>query len=83
MACEFCRGITEHDYRCPNYEPPKSNHYCSICGEGIYQGEDYVENSNDEYAHLECVDTGSEMAEFLGYEVKCDEEFDEWDYYND
>ena len=83
MACEYCRRITGHDTRCPNYEPPKTDHYCSICDEGIYPVEDYVVNNNGEYAHLECVDTGSEMADFLGYEVKCDEEFDEWDYYND
>ena len=65
--------------QCPNYEPPEARYYCSICEEGIYPGDDYVENSDGEYAHLECVDTGSEMAEFLGYKVECCEELSELD----
>lgn len=40
-------------------------------------------NDNNEYAHLECVDGGYEMATFLGYKIKIDEE-DNWeDYYVD
>ena len=32
-------------------------------------------------AHLECVDTGRDMAKFLGYKVETLEEFDEYDLY--
>ena len=71
MSCEYCLKIGEkHDSRCPNYEPPKSTHKCSICSEGILNGEEYIENDVGEYAHWECVDYGRDLVEFLGYEVK-------------
>ena len=56
--------------KCPNYTPPKAFHYCSICSEGILNGEEYIENDCCEYAHLECVDYGKDLAKFLGYEIK-------------
>ena len=56
--------------RCPNYIVPKTSHYCSICGEGILNGEEYIENDDCEYAHWECVDYGRDLAKFLGYEIK-------------
>ena len=76
MACKYCRHIIGHDPRCPLYEPPKASHYCSICGEGILNGEEYIENDCGEYAHWECVDYGRDLVKFLGYEIKemCDEE---------
>lgn len=43
--CEICRQIPCHS-RCPNYVPLKTTHYCSICGDGIYDGEDYIENQD-------------------------------------
>ena len=70
MACEYCRGEGWHDAHCPNYIPPKSTHYCSICQEGIYDGEEYIENDDGEYAHWECVDYGRDLAKFLGYAIK-------------
>ena len=80
--CKRCFTGCIHT-QCPDYEPPKADHYCSICDEGIYPGEEYVVNDNNEYAHLECVDGGYEMATFLGYKIGIDEE-DEWeDYYVD
>ena len=83
MPCIYCHQYGSHHPRCPLYEPPKASHYCSICGEGIYPGEEYIENDNGGYAHLECVDGGYEMATFLGYKIKIDEE-DNWeDYYVD
>ena len=54
--------------------PPKASHYCSICNEGIYDGEEYIENNDCEYAHWECVDYGRDLAKFLGYEIKTMEE---------
>ena len=50
--------------------PPKTSHYCSICDEGIYDGEEYIENDVGEYAHWECVDYGRDLAKFLGYKIK-------------
>ena len=61
------------------YEPPKTSHYCSICQEGILNGEEYIENDYGEYAHLECVDYGRDLAKFLGYEIKeMDDENYQW-----
>ena len=48
----------------------KPVHYCSICKEGIYNGEEYIVNDDNEYAHWECVDYGRDLAKFLGYKVK-------------
>lgn len=70
MACEYCHQYIDHHPRCPLYEPPKVSHYCSICSEGIFNGEEYIENDYGEYAHLECVDYGRDLARFLGYKIK-------------
>lgn len=68
--CEYCRGILSHDYRCPNYSPPKAVHYCSICEEGIYDEDKYIENLDDEFAHYECIDGVNELLNFLGCDIK-------------
>ena len=70
MACEYCHGEGYHNSRCPLYEYPKTTHYCSICGEGIYKGEEYIENDDGEYAHWECLDYGRDLAMWLGHEIK-------------
>ena len=70
MACEYCHGERYHLTQCPNFVSPKSSHYCSICNEGIYDGEEYIENDVGEYAHWECVDYGRDLVKFLGYEIK-------------
>lgn len=69
--CEICRQTPCHP-RCPNYIPPKASHYCSICGDGIYDGEDYIENQDGEYAHYDCLtdETCREIVEWLGGEIK-------------
>ena len=59
-----------HNSMCPLYKPPKTSHFCSICQEGILNGEEYIENDDGEYAHWECVDYGRDLARFLGYEIK-------------
>ena len=56
--------------RHPDYIPPKTNHYCSICKEGIQNGEEYIVNDDNDYAHWECVDYAKDLAKFLGYEIK-------------
>ena len=71
--CSICKQYP-CNVRCPNYEPPKATHYCSVCEEGIYDGEEYIENDDGEYAHWECVDYGRDLAKFLGYEIKTMEE---------
>ena len=76
MPCEYCGQYITHHPRCPLYEPPKASHYCSICGEGILNGEEYIENDCGEYAHLECVDCGRDLVRFLGYEIKTMDEDD-------
>lgn len=70
MRCEYCGRIKGHDCRCPNYIQSKSNHCCSICGECVLPGEEYITNENGNYAHWECVDYARDLAEFLGYEIK-------------
>ena len=70
MPCEYCGRYGSQNPRCPLYEPPKAKHYRSICNEGIYDGEEYIENAYGEYAHWECVDYGRDLAKFLGYKIK-------------
>lgn len=69
MGCEYCGNTGRHEYRCPNYVEPKAEHYCSICNEGIYDGEEYIKNDEGEYAHWDCIDYGRELVEWLGYKI--------------
>lgn len=55
---------------CPNFIPPRALHYCSSCGEGIYDGEEYIENLDGEYRHYECFHGMRELLEWLGYKIK-------------
>lgn len=68
MICEYCKQVPHHPH-CPLAHEPKSNHYCFICGNGIYDGEEYIENDDGEYIHYDCPTTG-ELVGFLGYEIK-------------
>ena len=70
MPCEYCHQYGTHHSRCPLYISPKASHYCSICNEGIYGGEEYIENNDFKYAHWESVDYGRDLAKFLGYKIK-------------
>ena len=67
--CSIC-GFTKCPSSCPNYVAPKSYHYCSVCGDGILEGEEYIENENGEYRHWECFDGMRDLLEWLGYEIK-------------
>ena len=69
MICEICKQLICPP-GCPNYILPSANHYCSVCDEGIYNGEEYIVNDNGDYAHWECVNYGRDLAKFLGYEIK-------------
>jgi len=72
LRCSICGRTIGHDTRCPYYTPPKASIYCSICDEGIYNGEDYVENLDGEYAHYDCLTDLSycAMIKWLGGEIR-------------
>ena len=55
---------------CPNYIPPKATHYCSSCGDGMYNGEEYIENVDGECRHSECFYDMRDLLEWLGFEIK-------------
>lgn len=74
MACEFCMRTSGHHVKCPNYAPTKTNKYCSICREGIFDGEEYVENELGDYRHYDCFNGMRDLLEWLGYKVKTMEE---------
>lgn len=74
LQCDICGRINGHDSRCPDYVPRKSMHYCSSCGEGIYDGEEYIENQDGENRHYECFHGVRDLLEWLGYEIKTMEE---------
>ena len=76
MPCNYCLRDYGHNPRCPLYKDKKSYYYCSICGEGILNGEEYIKNDIGEYAHWECVDYGRDLIRFLGYEIKTMEDED-------
>lgn len=77
--CDVCLQNPCHP-RCPNYIPPKESHYCSVCGEGIYSGEEYIVNDNNECRHYDCFYGMRDLLEWLGYEIKTMEEIDENNY---
>lgn len=76
LRCEICGKDTSHNPHCPYYIPKKSTHYCSICGEGIYNGEEYVKNDNNEYSHYDCFYGTRNLLEWLGYRIEIMEEID-------
>lgn len=54
MSCPYCRGIGEHDYRCPLWQPSKKARVkCGYCDEYILEGDDYVEINGWTY-HKDC-----------------------------
>lgn len=64
--CKHCPCVP----KCPNYIPPIASIYCSSCEEGIYEGEEYIENFNGEYRHFECFTGMKDLLEWLGYRIK-------------
>lgn len=67
--CRVC-GFDKCSSNCPNYIALKAQHYCSICGNGIYDGEEYIMNEDGEYRHFDCFYGLKELLSWLGYEVK-------------
>jgi len=67
--CSIC-GQDHCHSRYSNYVTPKTIHYCSICGEGIYEGEEYIKNDCGEYRHYGCFYGLKELLGWLGYEIR-------------
>ena len=70
--CQLCNSYP-CDSRCPNHIS-KATLYCSSCGEGIRDGEEYIENADGECIHWECFTSMKDLLEFLGYEIQTMEE---------
>lgn len=79
MTCEYCHRTIRHHYRCPNYLPPKPDYYCTVCGNGILPGDDFVKNFEGEYVHYDCLTDLSyrAMIEWLGGEIMTMEDDDD------
>ena len=68
VICEICLRNRCHP-RCPNYITQKTLSCCSLCGEEIQNGEEYIENDNGDVAHCDCFYDIKECLEWLGYEI--------------
>lgn len=68
MRCEICQH-ENHIVGCPYYEGKHLSH-CDVCGEFIYEGEEYLENNGGDPVHLECIQGIRWLIDWLGYEVK-------------
>lgn len=44
--------------------------HCDVCGEFIYEGEEYLENNGGDLVHLECIQGIKWLIGWLGYEIK-------------
>ena len=44
MFCDYCHGYGYHKLGCPLDEPSETDYICSICGECIQKGDEYLEN---------------------------------------
>lgn len=68
MACTYCNLDFGHHPRCPLYEESKSNLKCTVCGDNIAYGDDYVKNVDGDYAHNDCLTSRYSLITFLGGE---------------
>lgn len=71
--CDICRQSPCHPM-CPCCIPPQAVCHCSVCGGGIYEGEEYIENDNGDCRHYDCFTGTKEMLEWLGHKVMVMEE---------
>ena len=58
------------DPRCPNYVSKESNIYCSFCGEGILDGDEYIKNLNGECRHYDCFYNTRDLLGWIGFEIE-------------
>lgn len=66
--CDICMQNPCHSL-CPNYYHKKATHHCCYCGEGIYEGEEYIVNDDGEYRHSDCFYNINDLLGWLGHEV--------------
>lgn len=74
MSCEYCGKDTGHHSQCPLYIPPKVTHYCPVCDQGIYNGEQYVVDDGELYHH-DCFYRMKGSINRLKYEINTMEEY--------
>lgn len=55
--CDICRQTPCHP-RCPNAPEPKPVERCCLCGEGIYEGDEYL-NTTDGCVCKDCLENFS------------------------
>lgn len=70
MACEYCGRDSGHAERCPLHEDRKSNYICCYCKEGIFNGDEFIVNSEGEYLHRDCILGYDFLINWLGYDFK-------------
>lgn len=70
MQCSLCQRTNSHQLGCPYYPEPKPLYYCSLCNQGIFDEEEYVQNDDGDYSHLDCFDNMKSFADWLGYCVR-------------
>lgn len=66
----MCNIGTNCHPRSPDYNPGRPHHYCSICKEGIFVLDEYIENENGDTAHWDCFHSMRELLKWLGYGIK-------------
>lgn len=69
-ACPYCRCVGFHLIQCPDFEPGRAKKYCTYCGEGIYEGEKYLENDWGESIHRDCIMSVDDLVNWLGLGYK-------------
>lgn len=67
--CDICRQ-TPCSPRCPNYVETNKLEACSICKDWIVKGDKYIVNDDSMCAHLDCLENVTDLAKWLGYDVK-------------
>ena len=73
MYCEVCGGLGIHRNGCPEgYERKRAKKICCDCDEGIYTGDECVENFNGDVMHYHCCCglTTRELIKWLDFEIK-------------
>ena len=71
--CNIC-GQVPCTNRCPNHIPPQPRFICDYCLEGIYPGDEYIENPYNQYIHTDCFRGFYDLVKWLGFEIRTLEE---------
>lgn len=69
MACEYCGRDSGHAERCPLHRDRKSNYICCYCKDSIFNGEEFLRNSEGLYIHRDCIPNIDYVIDWFGYEV--------------